>query len=51
MHNAVLREGMRDISKDAVERLLATLADDDIDADNDIRAAFAYELAKDKMKD
>ena len=35
VHDAVLREGMRDISKYAVERLLETPADDNIDDDGD----------------
>ena len=49
VHAHVVCAGMRDISKGAVGRLLETLDDEDIEHDKDVRASFAYVLAKEKI--
>ena len=51
VREAVHHAGMCDVSSDAVERLLLAMDDEDNEDDDDVRASFAYELAKDKIDD
>ena len=39
------------VSRDAVIRLLKAMRDEDNEDDDDVRASFAYELAKEKIDD
>merc|ERR1711871_86149 len=47
----VHRAGMCDVRRGAVSRLLLAMSDEDNEDDEDVRASFAYELAKDKIND